>query len=317
MRIIRGIHNVSRSDRGGACTVGTFDGIHLGHQRVITTLVNRAIKLGTHPLVILFEPQPNEYFLKTDAPPRLTNFREKLVLLADLGVHHVLCIRFDESTRSMAADSFIRTVLVDSLKIKHLVVGRDFKFGRQAKGNIGMLESAAQEYEFTVEQVADLEIQDAKVSSTRLRKAFEYSDFSLVKSCLGRSYFIQGRVTKGRQLGTVLGVPTVNIPLNRSRSPLEGVFAVTIDGIDRTHFGAAYIGTANPGSSSEQVLEVHIFDFDQDVYGSELRITFLKKFRADRQFDDNNTLREHMLADIRQIKQWIQATVAVLVPQNT
>ncbi|MXX95143.1 MAG: riboflavin biosynthesis protein RibF [Gammaproteobacteria bacterium] len=305
------------TDRGGTCTVGTFDGIHLGHQRVITTLVNRAIEFGTHPLVILFEPQPNEYFLKTEAPPRLTSFREKLVLLADLGVQHVLCIRFDESTRSMTADSFIRTVLVDSLKIKHLVVGRDFKFGRQAKGNIGMLRSAAHDYEFTVEQVDDLEIQDTKVSSTRLRKAFECSDFSLVRSCLGRSYFIQGRVVKGRQLGTTLGVPTVNIPLNRSRSPLEGVFAVTIDGIERTHFGAAYIGSANSGSSSGQVLEVHIFDFDRDVYGSELRITFLKKFRADRQFDDNRTLREYMLADIRQIKQWIQATVTVLAPQNS
>lgn len=317
MRVIRGIHNVSKSDRGGTCTIGTFDGIHLGHQRVIKTLVNRAIELGTHPCVILFEPQPNEYFLKLDAPPRLTSLREKLLLLADLGVHHVLCLRFDESTRAMAADSFIRTVLVDSLATKHLVVGRDFKFGRQAKGDFGVLEAAAQEYEFTVEQVADIEIQDVKVSSTRLRKAFEFGDFSLVKSCLGRSYFIQGRVRKGRRLGTVLGVPTVNIPLKRSRSPLEGVFAVTIDGIERTHFGAAYIGSPNSGNSCEQVLEVHIFDFDRDVYGSELRITFLKKFRADRHFDDNNTLRECMLADIRQIKQWIQTTETVLVSQNS
>lgn len=315
MRVIRGIHNVSHSDQGGICTVGTFDGIHLGHQRVISTLVDRASELGTHPLVILFEPQPNEYFLKTDAPSRLTSFREKLVLLADLGVHHVLRIRFDEATRSMAAAAFIRTVLVDALAIKHLVVGRDFRFGRQAKGNIGMLESVALECEFTVEQVADLEIKDTKVSSTRLRKAFENSDFSLVKSYLGRSYFIQGRVKQGQQLGTVLGVPTVNIPLDRLRSPLEGVFAVTIDGIERTHFGAAYIGSANSGSSREQVLEVHIFDFDQEVYGSELRITFLKKFRADRQFNDNNTLREHMLADIHQIKQWIHGTGAVLAPQ--
>ena len=308
MRVIRGLHNVQSADQGGVGTVGTFDGIHLGHQQILSKLIYRANQLGTHPVVILFEPQPNEYFCEQDTPPRLTNLREKLLILEDLGIRHVLCVRFDERLRQLEAESFIRNILVRSLKIQYLVVGRDFKFGRNTQGDFSVLAVAASKLGFGLDQVSDLELQQQKISSTRLRNALSRGDFSLAESCLGRPYFMQGRVTKGRQVGTTLGVPTVNIPLARARSPLEGVFAVTVDGLESTRIGAAYIGSATNNSMYDPILEVHIFDFAENIYGRDLRITFLKKFREDRQFDSSAVLREHMLADIYQIKRWIQTT---------
>ncbi len=299
MELIRDLHNIRPEHRPCVATIGAFDGVHRGHQLVIKELVAKARSAGLPATVILFEPLPREYFCPNDAPPRLTNFAERFRLLTQLGVDRVLRIHFVDAIRQMSAQEFIRDVFVDKLGVKHLIVGDDFAFGKGREGNFETLTEMGREYGYRVQDTATLEHDDERVSSTRIREALVDGDFGCVEHLLGRPYSMSGRVVQGQQLGRTIGAPTANIQLRRLRSPLAGVYAVEIDGIDGQRFrGVANVGTRPTiGDLSKAILEVHVFDFDGDLYGKHLQVLFRHKLRDEKKFSSLDELKDNIARD--------------------
>lgn len=307
MEIIRGLHNVRSYHQNAVCSIGNFDGVHAGHTDLLQRVQQEALLRETDSLVITFEPQPREFFRGTIVPARLTRFREKVELIKELGISHLLCLPFNEQLQTTSADSLIQDYLVDALDIQHIVVGSDFRFGRDARGDVAKLRSAASEHGFTLTQIEPCQYDGATISSTRVRKALEHGDFDNAEAMLRRNYFMMGSVVVGNRLGSNIGIPTANIRLQRYRSPLEGIFAVQIKGLEKDYFGAAYVGTRPTLGGLEPLLEVHIFELDTDIYGVHLKILFLKKIRSDEKFATIDKLKAQMEKDIYTIQHWIRS----------
>lgn len=307
MEIIRGLHNIRERHKGCVGTIGTFDGVHLGHKQLLTSTKERASEFNTKSLLVTFEPQPREYFRGSLVPARLTRFREKIALFDQEGIDQVLCIPFNERTSTIQAQAVVEQFFVRMLAIRHLVVGDDFRFGSNAEGNFDMLRTAGMRLGFGVDQVPTLELDGKRVSSTLIRELLAGGDLTLASKMLGRRYFMMGTVVKGRQIGKTLGVPTANIRLQRYRSAIEGIFAVTVQGLGQERRGSAYVGTRPTIQGTDPLLEVHLFDFDRDLYGSRLKITFLKKFRDDKAFGSIKELQEQMFQDLKNIRSWFDS----------
>ena len=269
-------------------------------------------ELGLPSLLITFEPQPREYFRGEVVPARLTRFREKITVLQSIGIDRVLCLPFNERTRIIEAEEVIDRFFVGLLDVKYVVVGDDFRFGKAARGDYAMLKEAGDRLGFGVSHMGTLSFEHDRVSSTRVRDALAAGDFHLAEKLLGRPYFIMGRVVYGRQLARQLGAPTANIRLQRYRAALEGVYAVEACGLDRTYQGIANIGFRPTVDGKEPMLEVHLFDFEGDIYGSLLTVTFRKKIRDERAFEGLDALREQIERDLVEVKEWFvdQAVVA-------
>lgn len=299
MELIRDLHNIRPEHRHCVATIGAFDGLHCGHQKVIGQLVSTAREMGLPSTVILFEPLPREYFSPNDAPPRLTNFAERFRMLEKLGVDRVLRIRFVEKLRQMSAHQFIDEVFVQKLGIKMLIIGDDFGFGKGREGNYDMLKAEGEKSGYSVLDTNTLMLADDRVSSTRIREALNNAEFAEVEHLLGRPYTMSGRVVKGQQLGRTIGAPTANIALRRLQSPLSGVYAVEIDGIaGGRRQGVANVGTRPTiGDLSKAILEVHIFDFNGDIYGDHLTVIFKKKLRDEKKFSSLDELKENIARD--------------------
>ncbi len=304
MEIIRGLHNITARHKGCVLTIGTFDGLHHGHQMLLSHLKAKSEELGCPNLLVTFEPQPREYFQGAVVPARLTRFREKVTILQGLGLDRILCIPFNERTRIIPAKDVIEGLLVNTLDVQYVVVGDDFQFGEGARGNYDTLKAAGDRFGFGVSHMGTLKFEHGRISSSRIRGALSSGEFELVEKLLGRPYFIMGRVVYGRQLGRQLGVPTANIRLQRYRAALEGVFAVTVIGLDREYEGIANIGVRPTVDGKEPLLEVHIFDFDEDIYGKLLTVTFLKKVRDERTFDGLDSLKNQIKQDISETREW-------------
>ncbi len=228
MQLVRGLHNVRPSHHGCVATIGNFDGVHLGHQAILARLRNTAARLNLPSCVIVFEPQPREFFNPETAPVRLTRLRDKLQLFAKAGIDQVLCIAFNKGFRQLSAADFVEKVLVEALGIQHLQVGDDFRFGCDRAGDFAFLQEAGQRLNFSVEPTATVEIDGQRISSARLRSALAEADFVLARRLLGRPYTIEGRVIQGKQLGRTLNAPTANVQLKRHRAPLHGVYLVSV-----------------------------------------------------------------------------------------
>ena len=310
MEIIRGLHNIRSRHAGCVATIGTFDGVHHGHQMLLAHLVAKSQELGEPSVLVTFEPQPREYFQRTPVPARLTRFREKIHILKDTGVDRVLCIPFNERTRLIPAAEVIERFLVDMLGVRYVVVGDDFHFGRDREGNYDMLKEAGDRFGFGVSHMGTLTFDHERVSSTRIREALAEADFPLAAKLLGRPYSMMGRVVYGRRIGREIGVPTVNIRLQRYKTALEGVFAVTVDGLGATRQGAANIGVRPTVGGKEPLLEVHILDFDEDVYGRLLTVTLLRKIREERWFPSLDALRVEIEHDIEKTRAFFAADTA-------
>ena len=310
MEIIRGLHNIQSRHAGCVATIGTFDGVHHGHQMLLAHLVAKSQELGEPSVLVTFEPQPREYFQRTPVPARLTRFREKIHILKDTGVDRVLCIPFNERTRLIPAAEVIERFLVDMLGVRYVVVGDDFHFGRDREGNYDTLKEAGDRFGFGVSHMGTLTFDHERVSSTRIREALAEADFPLAEKLLGRPYSMMGRVVYGRRIGREIGVPTVNIRLQRYKTPLEGVFAVTVDGLGATRQGAANIGVRPTVGGKEPLLEVHILDFDGDVYGRLLTVTLLRKIREERWFPSLDALRVEIEHDIEKTRAFFAADTA-------
>ncbi len=303
MELIRGLHNLRPRHRGSVATIGNFDGVHLGHQAVIGRLAERGAELGVPATVITFEPQPLEYFAPDRVPPRLQRFREKMETLRRFAVDRVLVLPFNRRLAEMTAAAFIQRVLVDGLEVRYLVVGDDFRFGRGREGDFAMLEAAGREHGFTVAHLHSFCVDGERVSSTRIRRALEAGDLAAAERLLGRRYCMSGRVAHGDKLGRELGFPTANIHLHRKASPLEGIFAVEVFGLEREPWPAvASLGNRPTVDGTRTVLEVHLFDFDGDLYGRHLQVSFLHKLRDQEKFDSLAALQAQIAADVAQTR---------------
>lgn len=299
---IRGLYNLRPWHQGCVATIGSFDGVHLGHQAILRQLSQAADAHRLPSVVIVFEPQPHEFFSGEKAPARLMRLREKVHALFAAGVQRVLCVQFNEALRSLTAQQFIDQVLVQGLGIKHLVVGDDFRFGCDRKGDFALLQAAGSAQGFTVSDTCTLLLHGERVSSTRIRHLLERGEFAQAEELLGRPYTITGRVGYGQQLGRKLGVPTANVHLWRYRSPLHGVFAITArlrDG--STHHGVANVGVRPTVSGDKRpLLEAHLFDFATVIYGSMIDVVFHHKLRNEQRFASLEALQTQLQLDIKQ-----------------
>ncbi len=306
MELIRGFHNFRPRHRGCVATIGAFDGVHLGHMAVLRQLIEKGRELGLPSTVALFEPLPREFFSPHNAPPRLMSFREKFQVMRDLGIDRVVRINFTPSLRNLSADQFVTKLFVESLGVKYVVVGDDLRFGRDRSGDFGLLKRFGERDNFEVVATSTLEYKHERVSSTRIREVLGEADFALAEQLLGRPYSMSGRVMVGQQLGRTLGIPTANIQLHRLRSPLQGVFAVEVEGLgDKPLPAVANVGVRpTVGDLSEAILEVHLLDFDQDIYRRNIRVVFRKKLRNEIKFAGLDELKMQIQRDIQQARQY-------------
>ncbi len=293
---------------GCVATIGAFDGVHLGHQRILRRVTDEAAGRGLQSLVVTFEPTPREYFSSTAPPARLTRFREKFALLAGLGLGVLYCPRFGPALESLTPAQFIDELLVRRLRVRHLVVGDDFRFARQRAGTLADLEAGGRSRGFTVEQVGSIVASGVRVSSTAVREALATGDTVRARALLGRWYAMTGRVVGGRRLGHTLGMPTANVNLCRRQSPVAGIFAVQVAGLGaRPLPGVASVGTRPTVAGGEPLLEVHIFDFDREIYGCCIEVQFVAWLRAERRFPDLDSLSRQMQLDAGQARRLLAA----------
>lgn len=305
MELIRGLHNLRPRHVGSVVTLGAFDGVHLGHQALLKQLIQKGRELGLPTVVVLFEPLPREYFAPLDAPPRLMSFREKFQALRELGIDRVLRINFNDAFRQMSATQFAEEVFVKGLGSRCIIVGDDSHFGRNRTGDLQLLEEIGSRQGFEVVPTDTLNVDAERVSSTRIREALEQGDFTLAETLLGCPYSIAGRVMQGQQLGRQLGVPTANMKLERIRAPLAGVYAVEALIGDRYYPGVANVGTRPTiGDLVKAILEVHLLDFSDNIYGRNIRVVFRQKIRDEQKFESLELLREQIYQDIKAGRQF-------------
>ena len=298
MELVRGLHNLAARHRGCVLTVGNFDGVHLGHQQMLRVLTSRAAELGCPATVLAFEPSSKEFIDPQGAPPRLTRWREKFMALAGYGVDRLVTLRFDEHIRAMSPAQFVGDLIVGGLGARHLVVGDDFRYGCRAAGTIETLRAAGREHGFAVEQIAPFVLDSVRVSSTAVRRRLSCGDFAGAARLLGRAYRMHGRVVHGEKLGRTLGFPTANLRLGRRKPPFWGVLAVRASGADgRAFAGVASLGTRPTVGGVEPLLEVHLFDFDGDLYGRALDVEFVAKLRDEAKFESLDSMVAQMRRD--------------------
>ena len=303
MELVRGLHNLRPQHRGCAATIGSFDGVHLGHQAVLEKLSDAGRARNLPVTLITFEPQPREYFSPGSTPPRLTRFREKLEALQSCPVDRVVCLRFSDALAALTADEFVQQLLIDGLGVQYLVVGDDFRFGKNRKGNKALLQQSAELHGFQLGTLEDFEMGGQRVSSTRVREALESGDLGTARELLGRPYSMCGRVAHGDKRGRTIGFPTANIFLHRASVPVSGVFAVEMLGIDDAPIaGVANVGTRPTVDGSRALLEVHLFDFARDIYGHHVQVRFVKKLREERKFDSFEHLKQQIQLDSGQAR---------------
>ncbi len=308
MKVIRGISAI-RKHAPCVLSVGNFDGLHRGHQSIIRQLTDYASQHNVTPVMMTFEPYPMEYFSPQTAPVRLTDFRQKLELLAKMNISNVICLRFNDALASVTARSFVEDILVEKLNVQGLIVGDDFRFGNKREGDIDLLREMSEKYKFELIPVETFHYNGMRVSSSLVRGHLALGDFNLVSELLGRPYTIDGTVIHGDKLGRELGYPTANIACRRVNYPLSGVFVVRIHGLNDTIYdGVASIGTRPVFNGVKMLLEVNIFDFQQEIYGKRISVEFCKKLRDEQQFHSVEALCEQITADVKKSKAYFNQT---------
>jgi riboflavin kinase/FMN adenylyltransferase len=306
MIIIQDTDQFSHLQQSCVATIGKFDGVHLGHQLILDQLKRKAEQFNQPSLVILIEPHPEEFFAPTpDAcPARLTGLREKLELLESFGIDYVFQLTFDKALSELSAERYIQEILVDGLGILCFIVGNDFRFGYQRQGDFAMLQAKGREFGFEVVETAAYEYNGVRISSTVIREQLEKADFALVEQLLGRPYSIKGEVVRGRQLGTDLGYPTCNINPQRRKIPLHGVYASEVRLGDRFRPAAVNIGyRPTVTETGDALLEAHILDFDENLYGKTIEVIFREKIRDEVKFADLDALKRQIGADVDRVRE--------------
>lgn len=304
MKLLRGLQSFAEFASGTVATIGNFDGVHLGHQALLQRLQRLAKAHHLPTVVVLFEPQPGEYFRGSQAPARLASLREKLQVLQELGINYVYCLKFDEYLANMPAVEFAKKIIFSALNAKHLLIGQDFRFGHNRLGDIALLQTLAQQYAASVEAYDDFLISKERVSSTNIRKALQENQLQKASSLLGRTYRLCGRVIRGEGRGRKWGIPTANIHLQRKTLPLNGVFCVEV----RRHPdwpampGVANLGVRPTVDGCKNTLEVHLLELNESLYGEMLQVSFLHKLRDEVKFSDFNDLIQQIQNDVTEAK---------------
>jgi len=313
MQLVRGLHNLRPRHRGCVATIGNFDGVHRGHQAILARLRERAAELGLPSCVVIFEPQPREFFAPDKAPARLTRLREKLCLLEQQGIDQVLCLAFNRRLRELSAAEFVHAVLVEGLAVRHLEVGDDFRFGCDRAGDFDFLLRAGAAEGFSVEAATTIEVDGQRVSSTRLREVLARGDLQAAQALLGRPFSLTGRIVHGQKLGRQLGAPTANVQLKRRSTPLSGVFMVSLVLDGSPHPGVANIGMRpSVRSDGQPHLEVHLLDLQADLYGRRVQVVFHHKLRDEQRFASLEALKAAISADIAAARDYWRASLSTM-----
>jgi len=305
MELIRGPDNLRERHRGCAVTIGTFDGIHLGHQALLKRLCQAARRTARPRMLLTFEPMPREYLKPEHPPARLTSWRERWHILGGCNIDYMCVLRFGEWLRNLSGQDFA-SFLATHLRAQLVVVGHDFRFGRNGEATASALAASGSTLGFEVEVVPPVLLGGTRISSSGVREALAKGDFELARSWLGRPYSMTGRVVQGNQLGRKLGFPTANLRTRRRRVPVAGIFAVRVHGVSADPLpGVASMGTRpTVAGGGEMLLEAHVFDFAGDLYGREIEVEFVAKLRDEERFTDLDALVVQMnkdAADARQI----------------
>lgn len=311
VELIRGLSNLKPRHRGTAASIGNYDGVHRGHQTVLRELKQRAAGLGVPATVIVFEPTPQEFFALNAPPARLMRFGEKFRALADNGVDRILCLHFDQRLAELSPENFIARILLQGLGVRHLVVGDDFRFGHERRGDFALLQRAGETQGFEVQDTGALLADGERVSSTRIREALAAGDMARAAAMLGRPFALGGHVLYGAQLGRKLGFPTANMALKRRVVPVRGIFAARIHGIEAgPRDGIAYVGDRPAVGGAGPLLEVFVFDFDGDLYGRRLHVELLNRLRDDRHFASLEALQAQIQQDVVEAHAWLKQYTA-------
>lgn len=283
-------------------TIGNFDGLHLGHQSLIRLC--ESLAEGRHSIaVVTFEPLPQAWFRPDTAPARLMSVRQKLEYLSAQDIDLVWLMRFNQALAAMSAEEFVRSVLVETLAAKHVVVGEDFRYGKGRQGDIQSLSQSGEKLGFKLHAVPMLDVEGCRASSSNIRESLVAGDFEKAGQLLGRPFCMSGRVIRGRQLGRQLGYPTANIRLAAEPSPLMGVFAIRARWGDSGWYdGVANLGTRPAVGGEGFLVEAHLFDFEGNLYGQKLEVEFVKMLRNETHFEDIDDLVVQMREDERQAR---------------
>jgi len=300
--------------QSSVATIGKFDGVHTGHQLILQQLRSKASEYGVPCVVVLIEPHPEEFFAASsqECPARLSELEEKLTLLEEQGVDVVCRLRFDATLQAQSAEDYIEEFLVNGLGIVCLIIGNDFRFGHKRRGDFAMLQAFGKSFGFELLESASCEHQGVRISSTFVRQQLQKGDFELVELLLNRPYGISGTVVKGQQLGRDLGFPTCNVKLNRKTLPLHGVYACDVqvnneDLAERFLKGAANIGyRPTVSDSNKAVLEVHLLEFDSDLYGEKITVIFRHKIREEQKFASLDELQARIAIDVQTVRAFFE-----------
>jgi riboflavin kinase / FMN adenylyltransferase len=298
MKIYHGIEDFSRLDYA-VVTSGTFDGVHLGHQKILSRLCEIASSQNGETVVITFWPHPR-LVLKPDTSLKLLNtFEEKAELLKAQGIQHLIRIPFTKEFSQLTSEEFIIKILVATIGTKKLVIGYDHHFGKNREGSFEQLKLNGPKYGFDVEEISRQDVDHIGVSSTKIRKALEEGDIDTANQLLGNTYSLTGRVVSGDKLGRLLGFPTANIEVDTAFKliPADGIYAVTVRYEHQTFKGMLYIGNRPTINGIKRNIEVNIFDFDKDIYGDSLTLNFHSLIRQDKKFSDLEGLRAQLATD--------------------
>lgn len=300
MRLVRHLSDLpfEQLANGSVVTIGAYDGLHLGHRQLLDRVLVASKELGLPSVVMSFEPMPREFFSAENPPARLMRFREKFAALANHGIDIFYCPRFSDAMRSVSADEFIRRIMIHGLNTRHLVVGDDFKFARKREGSIAQLLRVSKVLEYTVEQVSSVVVDDIRVSSSAIREALWGDHTDRATRLLGRPYQMSGKIVMGDKLGRTLGFPTANVDIRRRQSAVVGVFAVRVTGLSGGPKDAvANVGIRPTFNGTKPKLEVHIFDFDETIYGEYINVEFIARLRSEKKFASIDDLVAQMRID--------------------
>jgi riboflavin kinase / FMN adenylyltransferase len=304
MKLLRGLDKILPFKNGTVATIGNFDGVHLGHQALLATLQRQADKLKLPMVVLLFEPQPNEYFHGQQAPARLASLREKLNVLKLCKVDYVCCLKFNTALSLMPARSFAMHYFFSSLQVKYLLIGEDFHFGQGRKGDVQLLSEIGNKSGCLVQTFPNFSIKNDRVSSTKIRDALAHGKLAQAAEFLGRTFSLCGRVIKGEGRGKQWGIPTANLNMQRLILPLKGVFYVKVQRAKGEWLeGVANLGSRPTVDGKKNSVEIHLLDFDERLYGEMLQVFFLHKLREEVKFLSVDALIAQIHHDIAAAKQ--------------
>jgi riboflavin kinase/FMN adenylyltransferase len=309
MQLVRTTTQPARVIQPSVAMIGNFDGVHLAHQAIIKYAIALSKANDLQSVLVNFEPTPKEHFLGAHAPARIYTFREKFEIIKSMGVERFICLRFNETFAKMGAEDFVKDILLDSLRIKHLIVGDDFRFGHGRKGDTAMLQAMGEQHGYQVHDQDTLLHAATRVSSSFIREQLAAGEFELAHTLLGRRYNISGRVVRGEQRGRTIGFPTANILLKRKNSPLRGVFVIRVRNEKQSWNGVANIGRRPTVNGEKMQLEAHLFNCNENLYGQRLHVEPLHKLRDEIKFPSFSELQKQITIDAQQAKNYFNERI--------